>query len=198
MQTSSYAQGSSAQSKPKLDFALIRINNDIKEYFKEKSPTENCITTIWPLQEDQSRGAVGFIRIEIQVGDARSLFYGQSLLFELHFPPKYPHSSPKMFMVSEGQPSFVNRVTREVSLPLLSPQNWSAVLSLQAVVIALELLLLTPLISSKKRKFSEISPDSTEEEYSQNPVKRLKRQLIELTVGSPTLQQSSELSMDVD
>ena len=31
-------------SKQKVDFALIRINNDIKEYMKEKAPTDNCTT----------------------------------------------------------------------------------------------------------------------------------------------------------
>ncbi|CDW78357.1 protein kinase domain containing protein [Stylonychia lemnae] len=96
-------------------------------------------------QNQQKGQSLGYIQVEIRCQEG---FYKNGLfIFHIYFLPKYPHVAPRVFLsdfqtqnniMYQQNFNFVNRNTDEVQLKILQEQ-WSPVLSLQMILLALEL-----------------------------------------------------------
>lgn len=122
----------------RANLVTLRVKKDMQELAQQRFVCNSASTAI-----EFPDGNRNLLRTNVRVAMSGGCYAGGTFAFELRIPSTYPFSAPEVTCLTRTWHPNINPQTGRVDLPVLS-KDWRPVLSVNAVVFALQLMFLEP------------------------------------------------------
>eukprot|EP01083_Nonionella_stella_P022145 61238_1 len=131
-----HSLSSATDINDKLTKEELRVVKDLKEISDSKWCARGTIVTI--------HLSIRLHNFKCTISPAEGYYRDGTFSFDIRIDKNYPYSPPQIHACHPIFHPNINMETLEIGLPIVSPTDWKAVLSLNDVLFALQLLFMQP------------------------------------------------------
>lgn len=128
--TGSYTRG---------NLAVVRLKKDLHELAVARTLAPGAMTSV-----EFPDGHKNLLLMRTNIRISSGIFRGGSFWFQIDVPPQYPFHAPRITCLTRTWHPAIDPASGAVSLPILSPDEWRPVLTVNAVLFGLQLLFVEP------------------------------------------------------